>query len=448
MKIQALKVENFKKIRKMEITSDRGIVILGGKNGAGKTSALDAIQIALCGTSSMPRQPLREGENKAVIEVDLGEVTVKRTITRKDDGTFGGSLSVATKAGMKPGAAQTWLNQRIGDLSCDPLAFMLGDDKTRANLLRRVANVDTSALDTQRLAIEAERREIGRQAQSEDAKLKGMPFHGDVPDRPVAAEEISVASVMHELDEARRTNASYAEAQIEAARRLRELSVCENRLHAAEEEVKSLQEKLRAAMDARDQRLAALDETKAALQAAEAHAESLQSQRIDEAPIRARLSALDETNRAARHAAAETNRKIQANKTLKTQIELVASLKAEYARKTEELRAIDSAKADMLASAKMPVPGLGFDDAGGVTFDGLPLDQASGAQKLRISMAMALAANPEIRVVLIRDASLLDEDSLALVTQMAEEADAQVWLERVGTTDPGAVVIVDGEVVA
>ena len=111
---------------------------------------------------------------------------------------------------------------------------------------------------------------------------------------------------------------------------------------------------------------------------------------------------------------------------------------------TAEIEAIDAEKAAMLAAATFPVDGLGFGADGGVTFQGVPLAQASGAERIRVSMAVALAANPEIRVVLIRDASLLDEDSMAAVVAMAEAADAQVWLERVGTADPGAVVIVDG----
>jgi hypothetical protein len=76
----------------------------------------------------------------------------------------------------------------------------------------------------------------------------------------------------------------------------------------------------------------------------------------------------------------------------------------------------------------------------------VPLVQASAAQKLRVSVALGLAMNPRLKVLLVRDASLLDATSLALVAQMAADADAQVWLERVGDGDPTAVVIADGQV--
>jgi hypothetical protein len=35
---------------------------------------------------------------------------------------------------------------------------------------------------------------------------------------------------------------------------------------------------------------------------------------------------------------------------------------------------------------------------------------------------------------------------MAIIAEMAEAAGAQVWLERVGTADAGAVIIEDGEV--
>ena len=59
---------------------------------------------------------------------------------------------------------------------------------------------------------------------------------------------------------------------------------------------------------------------------------------------------------------------------------------------------------------------------------------------------MALALKPDLRVLLIRDGSLLDEDSLRMVAEMADRADAQVWVERVGDADEGAIIIEDGQV--
>ena len=113
---------------------------------------------------------------------------------------------------------------------------------------------------------------------------------------------------------------------------------------------------------------------------------------------------------------------------------------------TEGIGKLDKVKADGLAAAKFPVPGLGFGDSG-VTYQGVPFAQASSAEQIKISLGMAMALNPKLRVLRIVDGSLLDDESMQTVRDMAAEHDFQVWIETVGSSDdPAAVVIEDGRV--
>ncbi|TXH49489.1 MAG: hypothetical protein E6Q97_22580 [Desulfurellales bacterium] len=93
----------------------------------------------------------------------------------------------------------------------------------------------------------------------------------------------------------------------------------------------------------------------------------------------------------------------------------------------------------------MPIPGLGFSESE-VTLNGIPLSQSSSAEQLRVGLAIAIAANPNMKVMLIRDGSLLDDDSLRLVEESAKAAGAQVWVEMVGRDGQCSVVIEDGAV--
>jgi hypothetical protein len=102
-------------------------------------------------------------------------------------------------------------------------------------------------------------------------------------------------------------------------------------------------------------------------------------------------------------------------------------------------------KTAAIAKASMPVPGLSFGD-GEALFDGLPLDQASQAEKIRVSVAIAMAANPKLRVLCIRDGSLLDRESLRLLSQMIESQDYQCWLEVTDDEGKTGVVIEDGAI--
>jgi chaperonin cofactor prefoldin len=144
--------------------------------------------------------------------------------------------------------------------------------------------------------------------------------------------------------------------------------------------------------------------------------------------------------------AGEVNGKVAANRAHAELSETVASLESQSESLTEGIDEIDAEKSKELQAAPFPVPGLGLDD-NGVTFNGLPFEQASGAERLRASAAIGMAQKPKLRVMLIRDASLLDDDGLAIIEQMATAEDYQVWLERVAKNAEGcAVYIEDGAV--
>ena len=59
---------------------------------------------------------------------------------------------------------------------------------------------------------------------------------------------------------------------------------------------------------------------------------------------------------------------------------------------------------------------------------------------LRVSTAVGMASNPRLRVLRIMDGSLLDEDSMKLLAEMAEAEDFQLWVEVVGDGGVGIVM--------
>jgi hypothetical protein len=114
---------------------------------------------------------------------------------------------------------------------------------------------------------------------------------------------------------------------------------------------------------------------------------------------------------------------------------------------TDRLAARDAERAAVIQAAAFPVPGIGLTEDG-VTLNGLPLDQASSAEQLRLSAAIGMALNPQLRVMVIRDGSLLDEDSLQLLTEAAAAEDFVLLVETVDTSGQVGIYIEDGEVVA
>ena len=82
----------------------------------------------------------------------------------------------------------------------------------------------------------------------------------------------------------------------------------------------------------------------------------------------------------------------------------------------------------------------------GVFVGDVPFDQLSDAQRLRVSIAVAGSMNPKLRIVRVRDGSLLDNEAMAELKTYAEANDLQVWIERVSDGEGTGVVIEDGRV--
>ena len=93
----------------------------------------------------------------------------------------------------------------------------------------------------------------------------------------------------------------------------------------------------------------------------------------------------------------------------------------------------------------MPIEGLGWNETE-VSYKNIPFEQLSGAEQLKISMAIAMASNPKLKVVLIKDGSLLDQDNLKVIEEMAKEKDWQVWIESVDESGKIGIYIEDGEI--
>lgn len=427
-RIVSLQAENVKRLHAVNITPNGNLVIIGGKNAQGKSSVLDAIAMALGGADEVPSMPVRRGEGKASIVLDLGDIVVRRTFTAREGGDTASALVVENKDKMRASAPQAILDKLTGKVTFDPLAFISMDAAKQAATLKRLVGLDLSQLDSQRKKLYDERTLVNRDHEREAARFGLMPVHKDAP-----TEEQSVEAIVAERDRATAHNAKRSELEM----KLREDSgllsnaiflrdSCASDIQSAEKRLASL----RASLAGQEERVATLTKAEAVSRAAVE-----QFAPVDVGPINIRLS--DVTM---------VNHKVRANKTRADAERTVQSVKAKSEALTSQIAEIDRQKDEALAALKFPVAGLSFDREGGVIFNGVPFDQASAAERMRASVAIAAAMNPKLRVMLVRDASLLDEDGLAQLAKLAEEFDLQVWAERVGQGAECSVIIEDGNV--
>ena len=417
MKIVELRAENFKRLKAVRIAPDGALVVVRGRNAAGKSSVLDAIAAALGGKGACPDEPVRRGENGAEVVLTMDDLTVTRTWNPGGKTT----LLVTAADGARYSSPQAMLDRLVGRLSFDPLAFLALPPDRQAAALREVSGLDTSAIDAERASAYAARTEVNTRVRQIEAEIVALPPEPPPGSEPPEA-EVSIATLAEEYRAAVETCRKNSEIRNETAR-------LDAATDAATERVEAIRRDLAAAE-------VAAKTARQRSDAATAHARSLSD--TDPAPIAARMQDAEHLNASVR---TESARRMATDR---LDSALAAEAK-EADRLTDEIDELDGEKRERTAAAKMPVEGLGFDASGGVTLNGLPLSQGSQAERIRLSVAMGIALNPTLRVILVRDGSVLDDDSLRIVAEAAEAADAQVWIERI--EGEGGVLIEDGEVV-
>lgn len=414
MKIVTLTVENIKRVGACHVEADGASVItVQGKNGVGKTTVLDSIEYAIGGKTGIPAEPIKEGESRARVVADLGELRVTRVFTHK-----GSTLLVENADGAKIASPQALLDKLVGQLSFDPLAFKGLKPKDQLDRLKSVVGLDFSRIDVERAGVFEERKETNRRAKDLDAQVRALP----TVEAP--KEEVSVRDLLAELKRREDTNT-------DNSTKRHALTVIQDDIEETRHTHSRVAQQIQELEHQRDQLESDLgrlgqDETK---QRELVH--RLTDANVDE--IRDKLANAEEVNAA-----------VRSNKKRATIVQDLKDTNAHAMGLTAKLDSFDQSKAEQLAAADFPVPDLGFGEDG-VILNGLPFEQASEAEKLRVSVAMGIALNPKLRVLLVRDASLLDADNLRLLAEMAKEKDCQIWLERVGDEDEVKVVIEEAD---
>lgn len=401
MKIIALEAENVKHLKVVHIKPDGSLVVVGGDNSAGKSCALDSIQYALDGASSIPDKPIRKGENKARIKLDLGdiekEIEVVRTFTQK-----GTNLVVKNKDGATFPSPQAMLDKLKGELAFDPLEFSRMDTKEQAEVLKKLVGLNFDKVNGQYEDLFSQRTIVNRQGKELKANLDNMVKHdGVLPDQ-----ELSIQELGEQYAKALEHNQ-----KIETAKRGLKFKVDE--LQRLEKEVKVLKADIKKRQKAFEGNEEIIDDK--AIHTKMADAESI-------------------------------NTKVRENRIYAKTDQQLAELRKRSGSLGTQMAKIVSHKAKALAKAKFPIEGLAIEDDGDVTFECIPFSQCSTSQQIRISVAIGLAMNPKLRVLLIREGSSLDEKNLAMVAKMADDADAQIWIERVSKGKECQIIIEDGSV--
>jgi len=399
--IHTLEAENIKRLKYVRIAPDGALVEINGRNGQGKSSLLDAIWWALEGTKHLQAEPIRKGEQKAHVKLNMGEVVVLRTFTKATGGTTS-SLKLTDADGNKFDKPQAVLNAMLGELSLDPLEFERAQPKDQFDMVKALVPF----IDFEEIAAADKRDRDKRLLVGRDLDREKAAAEATKASKP-EGERVDVRALIEEVEKANEHNAIRAEHE-------RRLQVDKDESVRLRAEITRL-----AAQCAEIEKRIASDEgVKPA---------------IDVSPLLQRLNDAEDINRSWNRFDLRVMHEAKAEE-----------LQEVYDTYTHDIAAREVAKQNAIAEAKLPVKGLTIGD-GAILLDGVPFEQASDAERLRASVALAMATNPQVRVIRIRDGGRLDVDAREWLAAYAAERGYQVWMERVADA-PVGIVIEDGQV--
>lgn len=400
VKIRQLEIENVKRVKAVTLTpTENGLTVIGGRNGQGKTSVLDAIAWALGGNKLKPSESQRIGSAAPPsIHIELSNGLV---VERKGKSS---ALHVIDPSGQKAG--QQLLDSFIEKLALNLPKFMEARNDKKAETLLQIIGVgdQLAVLDRQEKSLYNQRLEVGRIADRKKKHAEELAWYPDAPAEPVSASEL--------IKRQQAILAKNADNQ-----RKREKEAHYNKVLAE-------------AQIAFDRAKAALKQAEQDCVTARKAAENLQDESTAE--LEQDIANIDAINTKVR-ANAEKNR-VQAE---------ADELAGQYGDLTQQIESVKEQRMKLLDSADMPLPGLSVQD-GELTYNGQKWDCMSGAEQLQVATAIVRKLNPDCGFVLMDKLEQMDPETLAAFGQWLEGEGLQVIATRVGTDDTCSIIIEDG----
>lgn len=406
-KIISLEMSDVKRIKAVTLEpKDNGLTIIGGRNGQGKTSVLDAIAWTLGGDKFKPSNPQREGS----MVPPAMKITLDNGITVERSGK-NSALKVTDESGKKGG--QALLNSFLSTFALDLPKFMESTPKEKANVLLQIIGVGDklAEYDNEESKLYNRRTEIGRIAEQKAKYAAEMVQHPEAP-----AEPVSVSDLIRRQQDILARNGENQRKRANAKALMENAAALKARAEQLERELKEVKEKYLLAQQDADIALKTAkeltDESTAELENSIRNAEAINAMVTDNLNKARAVKEADE-------------------------------YKAEYDSLTASIENVRAERRALLDGADMPLPELSVDN-GELTYNGQKWDCMSGSEQLKAAAAIVRRLNPECGFVLIDKLEQMDRQTLDEFGAWLEKEGLQAIATRVSTGDECSIIIEDG----
>ena len=435
-KIEYIAVKNFKGIKELEVSNLSRFVAVFGKNGAGKTSFIEAIKSAIKADRGI-NSKVRIGEDKGEIEVKFEDFVIKRIVGEN------GKLIVEHNGELvaKP---QAWLDWVFKGTIGDPQKFINLHNKEKIKYL----------LETQGKKLEYDELEKQREVKFEErtnlhrtylAKKEEVEKTDTSAFEALENANVDTTELQNKLKEAETHNAGWHElkARVEKGDALLEQTNSEIKaigesIETIDRQIEVLQKKKAEAEKTMTEKLEYLD--KVACQLADVKTQYESFEKIDTTEILAQLEAHNQS--------LQKNAEIKAKKELyNQQVQARNELQAQWKELDNMVKAIEEQQNDLIKDLNLSYQ-LKLEEGIMYVFvneNRIPLDELNTAQQLEIGVDICLSWPNEIKIITIENANALDPNTLERVREKIESNQAQCFLETVYSTGYDEIVIEDWE---
>ena len=421
MKISTISINGFKALQQFSIAPDGASIEISGDNGVGKSSVIDAIWMTLTG-KEVPGVPVHRDMVKAAISLGLDDGTTVEWECKAGSK----KLTVTGPDGEPVKEPRTFLNNLIGNISFDPFGFVDEQPAKQKEILQKqILKLDFTDLDAAKSGKLAIHRDAKASADAIERQIQGM---GAVTRTvPVDVRELQLAQEAREAVKRRLAGA-------EGDRRAIDTAIAQNKdaVVQVDREIEDLEARIAAAKVRREGIEAKLHGCAQDVLAAESKIADLVAE-LNEMPDNSEaIAKASETNLAASRW--EDYQRLQAQ--WGKELEKVETAKL-------EIEALDRLRVQRLAEAEFPVPGLSFSEAG-VLYNGLPFDRLNQCMSdiLKVGTAIAVSLKPNLKIVRIKDGSLLGKTKKEELLTMLSKLGFQAFLETV-TEGPLAAAVIE-----
>ena len=398
MYVKSMTIKNLRNVEFLDVEFSKLLNKISWKNWAWKSTLIDAIWFWILWKTYMwswTSADLYITQWKEECEINIKVADENRTIhvRRKVTKAWNVYLEAFDTESWK--IWQTELNALLYTICIDPLEFTRKNRKEQFELVKQITWCDTTDID-EHIEWLLEDRKLA------NAEMKANLSILESYWTPEKVERVDVSAALNKLNEVKAFN-SAIDTQIEQVK-------------YAKQSLEDLEKRKSKLIDELHELENSIVRKKEDLEIQEAWIK----QYLPEWELRKQIGWADEQNKKANNY----------EQYLKAQT-AYNEKKEKYDALDQQIEKLRNDKDIMIKSAKMPIENMIFTEKDWIVINWIPFSQHSTWQQLIMACKIASFMDPELKVIVIKDWSLLDQNSIDEVAKFAEENEYQVYMELV-----------------